>query len=192
MTTDATLPLVGTIGLTTISGDVGKLIKFGQFLNGQGFKDFEHAFLLGPNGKILEAEPGGARLGNVSEYSKIYWCTNIAAQYTEVQLQSIWTGAQKYVGTKYSFLDYDAIAAHRLHIPVPGLQNYIGDSGHMICSQLVDQAYFDQGCQLFAGVWQGYVTPLGIYNLDERIKNAPRIPRSTGWRPIARPRTVKM
>jgi hypothetical protein len=190
--TDATLPLVGTIGLTTISGDVGKLIKFGQFLNGQGFKDFEHAFLLGPNGKILEAEPGGAKIGNVSEYSTIYWCTNIASQYTEPQLASVWTGAQKYVGTKYSFLDYDALAAHRLHIPAPGLQNFIKDSGHLICSQLCDQAYLDQGYHLFNGVWQGYVTPLGIYNLDEKIKNTRAIYRQGGYRPLARPRTVKM
>jgi hypothetical protein len=188
-TTD--LPLVGTIGLTTISGEVGKLIEWGQFLNGQGFKPFEHAFLLGPEGKILEAEPGGAKIGDVSEYSEIYWCTNIAAQFSTIMLNNIWVGAQKYVGTKYSFLDYDAIAVHRLHIPVPGLKHYIGDTGHMICSQLCDQAYYDQGAQLFKDVWQGYVTPLGIYNLDEQIKNT-RLVKATRWRPIARPRTVKM
>jgi hypothetical protein len=186
------LPLVGTIGLTQISGDVGRLIKVGQFLNGQGFRDWEHAFLLGPHGKILEAEPGGAKIGSVDEFSQIYWCTNIAAQYTEARLASIWESAQQYVGTKYSFLDYDALAAHRLHIPVPGLESYIKDTGHMICSQLCDQAYKDKKAHLFAGVWQGYVTPLGLYNLDERIKNTGRPGYGTGWRPLARPRSVKM
>jgi hypothetical protein len=192
-TTD--LPLVGTIGLTQIGGGVGKLVEIGQFFNGEGFKDWEHAFLLGPNGKILEAEPGGARLGSVDEYENIYWCVNIAAQYTEANLQAVWAGAQKYVGTGYSFLDYEALAVHRLHIPFPGLENYIKDSGHLICSQLCDQAYLDQGDHLFSGVWQGYVTPLGLYNLDQRIKIGTSYHgKVTGqlWRPIARPRTVAM
>src|ERR1700733_14460122 len=110
MTTPA-LPAVGTLGLTPISGDVGKLIRFGQWLNGQGFRPWEHSFLLGPNGLILEAEPGGARIGNVSEYSEIYWCTAIAAQFTEDKLQAIWDSAVArygphgmHPGVGYSFL----------------------------------------------------------------------------------------
>jgi hypothetical protein len=191
--TDAALPLVGTIGLTRVSGEVGEAIKFGQFLNGQGFKGWEHAFLLGPHGKILEAKPGGARIGSVDEYSRIHWCTAIAGQYTETQLGGIWVGAQQYVGTKYSFLDYAALSAHRLHIPAPGLKKYIKSTGHMICSQLVDQAYFDGGAHLFKGVWQGYVTPLGLFNLDIQIRAAEA--QSFGsydWRPSARPRNVEM
>lgn len=192
-----TLPAVGTIGLTQISGEVGKLIEVGQFLNRQGFKDWEHAFLLGPNGSILEAEPGGARIGHVSQYSNIHWCNAIASQYTGPLLESIWTGAQQYVGTKYSFLDYGALSLHRFHIPVPGLEHYIGDSGHMICSQLVDQAYLDKGAHLFNGVWQGYVTPLGLYNLDQSITRLSTLRKTMGrdnsdWRPKARPRTVNM
>src|ERR1700729_2443221 len=132
MTTISPLPRVGTIGLTPVAGGVGKTIKVGQFLNGQGFKDWEHAFLLGPNGQTLNAEPGGARLGKLAEGQKVYWCTNIASQYTEATLASIWTGAQKYIGTGYSFLDYDALAMHRFHINVPGLEDYIGDTGHLI------------------------------------------------------------
>lgn len=188
-----TLPLVGTIGLTPIPGDVGRLIKVGQFLNGQGFKHWEHAFLLGPDGKILEAKPGGAKIGSVTEYSNIHWCNAIASQYKARLLESIWNDAQQYVGTKYSFLDYGALSLHRFHIPVPGLENYIRDSGHLICSQLVDQAYMDKGAHLFKDVWQGYVTPLGLYNLDEQIKNRQilRYPKD-GWRPPARPRTVAM
>ena len=187
-----TPPLVGTIGLTQISGNVGKLIEVGQFLNGQGFKDWEHAFLLGPGNRILEAEPGGARLGTADEYKDVYWCNAIASQYTPENLTAVWTGAQKYVGTGYSFLDYEALAMHRLHIPFPGLENYIKDSGHLICSQLCDQAYLDQGDHLFAGVWQGYVTPLGLYNLDQRIQNSIKVHRGGVYRPLTRARTVAM
>src|SRR5579859_4753074 len=114
MTTPA-LPAPGTIGLTQISGEVGRLIEFGDFLNGQGFRDWEHAFLLGPDGSILEAEPGGARIGHVSQYADIYWCTAIAAQYSEGKLQAIWDNAvAKYEGVGYSFLDYLALFCHRL------------------------------------------------------------------------------
>lgn len=187
------LPAVGTIGLTPIAGSVGKGVKIGQYLNGQGFKDWEHAFLLGPNGQTLNAEPGGARLGRLAEGQVVYWCTNIGGQYTETKLAQIWSGAQKYIGTGYSFLDYDALALHRFGINLPGLRNYIGDTGHMICSQLCDQAYADQGAHLFNGVWPGYVTPLGLYNLDEQIKNSLAWPMpGNRWRPPPRPRTVKM
>jgi hypothetical protein len=165
--------LPGTIGLTQISGNVGKLIEIGQWLNGDGFKDWEHAFLLGPGGRILEAEPGGARVGNVSEYSSIYWCTSIAKLTNAKTLTAVWAGAQKYTGVGYSFADYFALAAHRLDIPGPALKNYIASSGHLICSQLCDQAYMDQGVHLFTdNRWPGYVTPEDLYNLDQALVKA--------------------
>jgi hypothetical protein len=173
------LPVAGTIGLTQISGEVGKGIRVGQYLCGEGFKDYEHAFLLGPNGHILQAEPGGARIGNVSEYLDIYWCNQIAALTDVKTLLAIWlntsarygpdieTGGK---GVGYSFLDYDAIAMHRLHIPAPGLKQYIGDTGHMICSQLVDQGYKDEGVNIFTDRrWPGYVMPGSLYNLDQAL-----------------------
>jgi hypothetical protein len=204
MTTPATLPAIGTIGLTQISGDVGKLIKIGQWMNGQGFREWEHSFLLGPNETVLEAEPGGARIANVSEYDNatVYWCTAIAAQFTEEKLAGIWGDAvQKYGpgtghktstgGVGYSFLDYAALAAHRLRIPVPGLKRYIASTGHMICSVLDDQEYADEGCNLFAGTWPGYVTPLGLYNLDAAIRRE-IILRPAGLAPARGPRKVRM
>lgn len=160
----------GGIGLTSISGNVGKLIEFGQFLNGDGFKKWEHAFTSLGGGLILEAEPGGARIAQASEYSTVYWCNNIAAQFTAEQLQAVADATKKYVGVPYSFLDYDALAAHRLHIPAPGLKQYIANTGHQICSQLADQGYADAGLPLFRdGRWPGYVTPLAIYNLDRSL-----------------------
>jgi hypothetical protein len=204
MTTPATLPAIGTIGLTQISGDVGKLIKVGEFLNGQGFKDWEHSLLLGPNETVLEAEPGGARIANVSEYDSdtIYWCTAIAAQFTEEKLADIWGAAvQKYGpgtghktstgGVGYSFLDYGAMFCHRLHIPAPGLRGYIASTKHLICSQLCDVAYSDEGCHLFEGTWPGYVTPLGLYNLDVAIRRE-IILRPAGLAPARGPRKVRM
>lgn len=196
MTTE--LPAVGTIGLSPISGDVGKLVRLGQWLNGQGFREWEHAFILGPDGEILEAEPGGARIGHVSEYSDIYWCTSIAAQFTEDKLERVYNFAEATYGpddgrpgTGYSFLDYLALFCHRLRIPVPGLRRYIASTGHLICSQLCDTAYSDEGCHLFAGVWSGYVTPLGLYNLDVAIGKETRL-RPAGLAPARGPRRARM
>jgi hypothetical protein len=69
--------------------------------------------------------------------------------------------ARSLIGTGYSFIDYLAIATHeKLHWDIPGLQRFIADTGHMICSQLVDQARLLGGSHLFSdGRWPGYVKP---------------------------------
>jgi hypothetical protein len=63
-------------------------------------------------------------------------------------------------GVPYSYLDYEALALHTLRMPAPGLRQFIANSHHMICSQLVDQALQDGGVHLFTdGRWPGYVKP---------------------------------
>ncbi|AJC61021.1 MULTISPECIES: hypothetical protein [Streptomyces] len=164
-----TQPLPGDIGLTQISGVTGRLIRFGQWINGDGFADYEHTFLVLPGERLLEAEPGGARIRPLSEYDGsdvLYVCPE---QLTEQQRERICAAADRYVGVPYSFLDYLAIATHRLHVPVPGLRRYVASSRHMICSQLVDQCYQDADVHLFSdGRWPGYVTPMALYTLLAR------------------------
>ncbi|MFE6686971.1 hypothetical protein ACFVFQ_10890 [Streptomyces sp. NPDC057743] len=161
-----THPLPGDIGLTQISGATGQLIRFGQWINGDGFADYEHAFLVLPEDRLLEAEPGGARIRPLSEYQGTdvrYVCPK---RLTEQQRERICSAADHYVGVPYSFLDYLAIATHRIHLTVPGLRRYVASTHHMICSQLVDKCYQDGGVQLFSdGRWPGYVTPMALYKL---------------------------
>jgi cell wall-associated NlpC family hydrolase len=157
-----------------MSGDAGKLIRLGQLLNGDGFGDYEHAFIyIGDYGttgdlaaQIVEAEPGGARRTALN-YSSVLWSSG-KIPLTDAQRAAIVTAAKKYVGTPYSAADYFALAAHRLHIPAPGLRAYVASSGHMICSQLVDACYADAGVHLFSdGRWPGYVTPGALADLLE-------------------------
>lgn len=161
-----THPLPGDIGLTRISGVTGQLIRFGQWINGDGFTDYEHAFLILPGNRLLEAEPGGARILSLTAYADadvVYVCPE---RLTERQRTGICAAATRYVGVPYSFLDYLAIAAHRFHLPVPGLRRYVASTRHMICSQLADQCYLDAGVHLFAdGRWPGYVTPMALHHL---------------------------
>ena len=153
--------------MSPIHGDVGKLIEVGQWFNGDGFKQWEHAFISIGQGLIVEAEPGGARVAHADEYATVHWCYGLATLGTDAQLQATEDAAKKYLGTPYSALDYFALTAHRLHIPEFGLKTYIGDTGHMICSQLVDQCYADAGIHVFTdNRWPGYVTPLDLYNRD--------------------------
>lgn len=161
----------GRIGLTQIHGRVGAGIRFGQWLNGSGFEDFEHAFLDIGGGMLIEAEPGGARIRPLSKYTdaEVHWCDNI---YTNVAPQirnAIADAGRELRGVKYSFMDYGALAAHRLGLDTAWLEEYINNSGHLICSQLVDLAYTRGGYKIFHDDrWNGFVTPGDLFLADMR------------------------
>jgi hypothetical protein len=157
------MPQPGDIGLVAIKGGVGSLIRVGQWLNGDGYRNYEHAFVYVGDGDLVEAEPDGARLAPLSEYDAagVLWLPCLEQYRTAVA-----DAARSLIGTPYSALDYFALAAHRLRIPVPGLCEYISSTGHMICSQLADEAARRGGWHLFAdGRWPGYVTPGALVGL---------------------------
>jgi hypothetical protein len=176
-------PPAGLIGLTTVHGDVGKFIQFGEWINGNGFGTWEHSFMSLGDGLIAEAEPGGARVAHVEEYAVIHWCHGLYSLGTPEQHENAAFYAKKFTeagpwgphGVSYSFLDYAAILAHRLHIPVPGLRKFIATSNHMICSQLTDRADSLAGIRDFPDDrWPGYVTPLAQYDRDMELTRGVR------------------
>lgn len=166
-----TLSNPGRIGLTQIHGRVGLGIRVGQFLNGSGFEDFEHAYMDLGDGTGIEAEPGGARIFPLDKYDPkhVHWCDGIYAR-TPMQFRNaIAAEARKLEHVPYSFLDYDALVLHRLGLDAKFLKHYIEDSGHLICSQLVDLASTRGGHQIFTdGRWSGFVTPGDLYLEDLR------------------------
>lgn len=168
--TNLPLPPPGLIGLTQISGGVGKLIEIGQYLNGDGFKAWEHAFMTLPGGMILEAEPGGAKIVP-THYTRVYWCNNLHKLLpATVSPDDIMRVALELKGIPYSFLDYGALVAHRLHIPAPHLRKFIASTGHMICSQMDDEFYARLGAHIFTdNRWPGFVDPLSLYNRDREL-----------------------
>ncbi|MFJ8040523.1 hypothetical protein ACIRBX_08475 [Kitasatospora sp. NPDC096147] len=162
-------PLPGDFAVVRMGGRGGRAIRIGQWLNGDGFDDFEHAFVHVGNEELVEAQPGGAELRPLSVYTDgrpIRWSTG-RIPLTDDQRRAIVAAARGYVGTPYSVADYLALAAHRFRLPVGLLiRAYVANSGHMICSQLVDQCYQDAGVHLFTdGRWSGYVTPADLANL---------------------------
>lgn len=162
-------PEIGDFGLVKMNGDAGRLIRFGQWLNGEGFADYEHAVIYVGGDQIVEAEPRGAKLSPVTRYKDILWSTGWV-DLSLLQRTQIAHTALGLVGTPYSFADYAAIAAHRLHIPGFGLlKSFVASSKHLICSQLVDYCYRSSGVDLFKdGRWPGYVTPASLYALRPR------------------------
>lgn len=162
-------PQPGDIGCTQITGTVGRLIRLGQWINGDGFAHYEHVFVYVGDGQIVEAEPRGARLAPLDEYDDrtIAWL-HCPEQYGV----TVADAARQLIGTPYSFLDYLALALHRLHIPAPGLRRYIQATGHLICSQLADLAAQRGNWTLFDdGRWPGDVTPADLAQLALAAEN---------------------
>jgi hypothetical protein len=147
-------------------GAASELIRIGEWLNGDGFHDYEHAAVVtGVHPlTIVEAKPSGAaEVPYRYEGRNIIWSTGTVEP---PDREAVVAAARHYIGTPYSFLDYLALALHRLHIPAPGLRSDIASTGRMICSQLVDRCELHGGLHLFTdGRWPGYVTPAALADL---------------------------
>lgn len=169
-------PKPGDIGLTTIDGWGGRAIRAGQWLLGEGFEDFEHAYVVSrvdDDGTvwIVEAMPGGAQ--EVPQWHTVNRWLICPDQYRESVAAMAHTLAVRKV--PYSFADYAALALHRFHVPLPLLQTYIRNSGHMICSQLADYAANKGGWHLFQdGRWEGFVTPGSLDDLWHSLPESAR------------------
>jgi len=175
-------PPLGSIGITSIHGDVGRLIRLGQWLCRATWRVWtwrrlwktargEHVVVYLGDGLIIEAEPGpsGARIATLAEYSDrpLLWL-RCPAQYGAAVAHS----ARLLQGTRYSAADYFALAAHRFGLPIPGLRRYIDAGGHLMCSALADRAAELGGWHLFHGRWRGYVLPLDLQQLAEQQAQA--------------------
>jgi hypothetical protein len=174
-------PLPGDFRVVPVGGAGGKLIELGEWLNGHGFAQYQHAEVfvgsdIGPLagtlavkqlgtpslGYVVRAQPGGAKLALLDRVPGELWSTGriiISGR----QRQLITQASLGIIGTGYSSLDYLALAIHHFGISAPGLQAYISSTNHMICSQCVDWAYLQGGVHLFSdNRWPGYVTPADL------------------------------
>jgi hypothetical protein len=158
-----TAPRPGDFAAVPVHGEVGRLIAFGEKLNGdKAFGKYQHALVYLGEGNVLQAQPGGAVIVPKPIVVDGIWSTGVI-DIPDAKRARVPDLAQRFVGVPYSALDYFALAAHRLSIPVPGLRGYIGSTRSMICSQLVDEFMLELGIHLFRdGRWPGYVTPAAL------------------------------
>ena len=158
-------PQPGDIGLVRIPGYVGWLIAFGQLLLGDASK-YTHAFIVIDDKHSISASPGGAGWDNLDTYISHGAAFGRNIPLTSEQRELIVESAVLLLGTPYSFLDYLAIGLHRFKIRPKFIEKRVTDSGHMICSQLVDQCYLRAGIHLFEdGRLSQDVTPGDIANV---------------------------
>lgn len=163
--------------LISAAEDAEALVKDRTVLAGREWRHWDHAFIYLGDNKVGEAEPHGFRIRDLHQWGpELYggfarWSSGTILL-TAAQRAGIVAGARALAGANYgrgigySYLDYLAIAAHDLHIPVPGLRRYVASSGHMICSQAVDFCYAQAGVALFSdGRWPGYVDPADLARL---------------------------
>jgi hypothetical protein len=156
------VPNPGDIGLVAIRGRVGAAIRLGQWLVGDGFDHYEHAFVYIGGGEIVEAMPNGARRSTVPTTSGPVVYLRCPPALGPAVAQA----ALGFIGVPYSFVDYAAIALHRFRIPTPRLRRYIESSKRLICSAMCDRAAHIGGWKIFDdGRWFGHVTPGDLYRV---------------------------
>src|SRR6266705_5641742 len=100
-------PRPGDFRLTRVHGNTGRAIRFGQWLNGDGFADFEHAAVYVGNSQFIEAEPYGARLHTYAlriDASNLW--SGVTMALSTSQRRAIVNAAYGYLGTPYSYADY--------------------------------------------------------------------------------------
>lgn len=159
------LPLPGDFALTRIEGITGRLVAAGQALVGDA-APVQHAFVYVGHGMVVQAMPSGAEYIPLREASPVVqWSTGHFAL-TPEQRETVITEAGWLVGTPYSFLDYGSIALAHYRIRPAWVRDFVADTGHMICSQLVDEVYLRAGVHLFDdGRLPGDVTPGDLWKL---------------------------
>lgn len=184
---------VGAFFCVKVDGPAGFGIGVGQALAGQP-SEYEHAgMIVRADGTTVEAEPGGARYGNVADYGRrpMLVCDgpilDLPPDQQPAARARVAAAAIGFLGRKYSFADYLAIAGVHLTADLPKplrwllapatalLRRYVAWTGRLICSQLCDAAFEAAGIHLFTGKLPGDVMPsdLAAWAEDWRSRHAP-------------------
>lgn len=161
-------PLPGDIGFTRIGGALGAWIAAAQALTGDGSR-FTHVFVVVSDTEVVQAMPRGAELAALQNYTttpgRAAFSTGIV-DYDPQARDRVVAAARGMVGVPYSFLDYLALALIRWPLAHRLVARRVAGSGHLICSQLGDEAFLRAGLHLFADHRApGDVTPGDLVNL---------------------------
>lgn len=153
---------------------VDKIVTVGEWLNGDRFartrgRRFAHSGVvtavstLGSHTAItiVEAEPGGVRQcgWHYGAGCVVVWSTGVMRA-----PNPDWAAdkARSLVGTPYGFLNYPAIGARRLHVPVPWLDAYVASEEQLICSEVTDLAERAGGLTIRPDLPPALITPQQI------------------------------
>lgn len=97
----------------------------------------DHAGIILPDGAIVEAEPGGVRLGHLSEYRGCRIAVNSGEDMTVEQRTQVVAAAKAMVGKPYNDLAIVDDGLECLGWRWKWLAKWAGSDGEVVCSQLV-------------------------------------------------------
>lgn len=98
---------------------------------------FDHAFVIVEDGAIVEAEPGGVRLGHLSEYYGCRIAINSAEEVTVQQRAVVMATAKSMVGKPYNDLAFADDGLESLGWHWRWLLKRAAGDGEVVCSQMV-------------------------------------------------------
>ncbi len=124
-----------------------------------------HTVVAIDNVRCVSAEPGGARLREISRYKHIVFSR---FELTEEQRDDIVDWALAHLDVPYGFFSDIAIfLGLKLGLKTPKwIARYLSTDQVMMCSQLCDSAYAENGVHIFtdgrlpSAVWPGSYVPL--------------------------------
>jgi uncharacterized protein YycO len=162
----------GDIFLVQITGRGGWLIRLGQALSGD-WSRYTHTGIVLNDDTVISAQPGGAEIIPLSEILSQRPLAFSHYDLSDETRAKIVAKARSLEGTPYSFLDYLSLALVTFKVRPKWLIRYVANTGHMICSQLIDYVYFAGGVELFNdGRFFGDVTPGDVAHVG-LIKHIP-------------------
>lgn len=99
---------------------------------------FDHAgVVINDAGDIIEAEPGGARIGNLGEYAGLPILVNTRERMFSEQRAIVADVARRCIGTPYGFLDIVRLGLRCAGIHWGRLTRRADSEHAMICSEIV-------------------------------------------------------
>lgn len=124
-------PSAGLYGVVKTSGLVPWIIRRAT----GGWAD--HAFVILDDGAIVEAEPGGVRLGHLNEYAGCRTAINSAEDMTVAQRNTVMAAAKAMIGKPYNDLAIAEDGLESLGWHWRWLLKRASGDGEVVCSQLV-------------------------------------------------------
>jgi len=138
-------PRMGDYGVVRTGGFFGKLIRLGTVSR------WNHAFIYVGDGKIVEANPTGVAISNLSNYSPVAW--NQHENLTDEQRKNICSFALSAIGKPYNFLVIFILVLRILGFKLLAntrLLYKLSQGDGYICSELVAEAYTKSNVPLIA------------------------------------------
>lgn len=155
----------GDLGFGPIGGGAGVAVWLGQGILGKWSKEdrkVRHAYVVTQSGgfgtvppQCVEAVAGGVRRADIGDRWGADWLYVRPAYTNHYQAREVARHAENMLKVPYNWLNYPALTAHHVRLPVPHLDRWIaevdgrGYPRSVICSQHVDAALTLAGFQVF-------------------------------------------